>query len=122
MNSRFNEIAHAAEGTCEWLLDRPEYKHWISACQGLLWIKGKPGAGKSTLLKYVLQHSSLSKPVSQARCLVVSFFFHGRGTNLQKTPLGLFRSLLYQLLSQVPSALTEVVQIFNKKCEMIGQP
>ncbi|KAH6980615.1 hypothetical protein BKA56DRAFT_632395 [Ilyonectria sp. MPI-CAGE-AT-0026] len=34
--------------------------------------------------------------------LAISFFFHGRGHELQRTPVGLFQSLLHQLLKRVP--------------------
>ncbi|SPJ72133.1 uncharacterized protein FTOL_01861 [Fusarium torulosum] len=44
---------------------------------------------------------------------ILSFFFHGRGSELQKTPLGLFRSLLHQLLDQVSEALIGLVAIFQ---------
>ncbi|KAJ4175645.1 hypothetical protein NW767_015718, partial [Fusarium falciforme] len=54
--------------------------------------------------------------------LLLSFFFHGRGSELQKTPLGLFRSLFHQLLRQVPEALTDLVATFQQRCESIGKP
>ncbi|KAG7415553.1 Protein TANC2 [Fusarium oxysporum f. sp. rapae] len=54
--------------------------------------------------------------------LILSFFFHGRGSELQKTPLGLFRSLLHQLLRQVPEALTGLVATFQQRCENVGRP
>ncbi|KAJ4183501.1 hypothetical protein NW759_017070, partial [Fusarium solani] len=54
--------------------------------------------------------------------LILSFFFHGRGSELQKTPFGLFRSLLYQLLKEVPDALSDLVATFQQRCETIGKP
>ena len=39
-------------------------------------------------------------PHPKQRTAVASFFFHRRGDVLQYTPLGLFRSLLHQLLSR----------------------
>ncbi|CAI6035421.1 unnamed protein product [Clonostachys chloroleuca] len=39
-----------AQGTCEWILSRPEFCQWISDdSTRLLWIEGPPGCGKSTL-------------------------------------------------------------------------
>jgi ABC-type molybdenum transport system ATPase subunit/photorepair protein PhrA len=62
-----------------------------------LWIKGKPGAGKSTLMKKILSHFQ----GSSQEFLIASYFFHGRGNNpLQKSPLGMMRSIVYQLLDQ----------------------
>ncbi|KAI7759139.1 hypothetical protein LZL87_014346, partial [Fusarium oxysporum] len=120
MNSRSLDIDAAAEGTCDWLLRHQTFTSWASSDRGLLWIKGKPGSGKSTLLRYVLDHI-INIPNTGKGALILSFFFHGRGTELQKTPLGLFRSLLHQLLRQVPKALTDLIDIFQQRCEIIGK-
>ncbi|PKS08786.1 hypothetical protein jhhlp_003395 [Lomentospora prolificans] len=117
MESRSLDIDHAIEGTCKWLLGHHTYKRWQDRDQGLLWIKGKPGSGKSTLLKY-----ALSNWRAHPGDLVLSFFFHGRGDELQKTPLGLFRSLLHQVLRQVPASLLDLLDTFNKRCKEFGQP
>lgn len=57
-----------------------------------------------------------------ADAFVLSFFFHGRGVELQKTPLGLFRSLLHQLLCRVPDELLELVATFQNHCRNFGEP
>ena len=103
------------------MLRHKTYKSWSFCDRGLLWIKGKPGSGKSTLLRHVLNHA-MAKLNTGEGALILSFFFHGRGSELQKTPLGLFRSLLYQLLSRVPSALSGLVARFQQQCETIGKP
>ncbi|RYC80571.1 hypothetical protein BFJ63_vAg16545, partial [Fusarium oxysporum f. sp. narcissi] len=121
MNSRSLDIDAAAEGTCDWLLRHQTFTSWASCGRGLLWIKGKPGSGKSTLLRYVLDHI-ITIPNTGKGALILSFFFHGRGTELQKTPLGLFRSLLHQLLRQVPEALTDLIDIFQQRCKTVGKP
>ncbi|KAG7402819.1 Ankyrin repeat domain-containing protein 50 [Fusarium oxysporum f. sp. rapae] len=121
MNSRSLDIDAAAEGTCDWLLRHQTFTSWASCDRGLLWIKGKPGSGKSTLLRYVLDHI-VTIPNTGEGALILSFFFHGRGTELQRTPLGLFRSLLHQLLCQVPEALTDLVTTFQERCETVGKP
>ncbi|RKL08731.1 hypothetical protein BFJ70_g16744 [Fusarium oxysporum] len=121
MVSRFHDIDTAAQGTCEWLLRHNIYIRWASCDRGLLWIKGKPGSGKSTLLRYVLDHV-MAIPNTGEGALILSFFFHGRGSELQKAPSGLFRSLLHQLLLQVSEALTDLVATFQQRCESIGKP
>ncbi|RYP74287.1 hypothetical protein DL771_003108 [Monosporascus sp. 5C6A] len=120
-DSRSNDIDTAAQGTCNWLLRHERYTSWGACDQGLLWIKGKPGSGKSTLLRYVLNHA-IAIPNTGKGALILSFFFHGRGSELQKTPTGLFRSLLHQLLRQAPKALTDLVATFQQHCETIGRP
>jgi len=121
MNDRPNDIEHAAEGTCKWLPEHGTYKHWAACPRGLLWIKGKPGSGKSTLLRYALSKVA-AIPNFQEGALVLSFFFHGRGAELQRTPLGFFRSLLHQLLPQVPDALPDLVETFRRRLKEIGKP
>ncbi|KAH7268708.1 hypothetical protein B0J15DRAFT_510518 [Fusarium solani] len=118
---RSNDIDAAAQGTCDWLLRHKTFTRWASSDRGLLWIKGKPGSGKSTLLRYVLNHV-MAIPNTGEGALILSFFFHGRGSKLQKTPLGLFRSLLHQLLRQAPEALIDIVDTFQQRCETIGKP
>ncbi|KAI8663498.1 NACHT-sigma domain-containing protein [Fusarium keratoplasticum] len=121
IDSRSNDIDAAAKGTCEWLLLHKTYKSWTSCDRGLLWIKGKPGSGKSTLLRYVL-NNVMAIPNIRESALILSFFFHGRGTELQRTPFGLFRSLLHQFLRYVPEALTDFVAAFQQRCETVGKP
>ncbi|KAL7910421.1 ankyrin repeat-containing domain protein [Trichoderma velutinum] len=121
MQDRDNDIEDAVSGTCEWLLGHNAYIRWAASRGNLLWIKGKPGAGKSTLLKYTL---SKQRDISGAKenDLVMSFFFHGRGGALQKTPLGFLRSILHQILKQVPKALSELVSAYQQKCRDMGDP
>jgi ankyrin repeat protein len=121
---RGNDIKDEASATCAWLLTHPSYSTWLGQHQGLLWIKGKPGAGKSTLLKYALRDAlrECKQQPSPKKLVVASFFFHGRGVDIQKTPLGLFRSLLHQILDQIPDWLSEFSFIFKKRCETEGTP
>ena len=116
---REDDIAKA-RGTCTWLLGHDSYTTWLGCGQGLLWIKGNPGAGKSTLINFAVRTSK------QRRCpngqVVASFFFHGRGDEIQKTPLGLYRSLLNQILPLVPSALIKLTSTFRERCLTKGRP
>ena len=89
--------------TCRWLLTNPKYIEWLdskklSEHHGFLWIKGKAGAGKSTLMKY-----ALSNVRTGTKELVVSFFFNARGHSLEKSTIGVYRSLLSQILDQSPA-------------------
>jgi len=80
---------------------------------GLLWIKSKPGAGKSTLMKRALQYTE--SRFSSERYAILGFFFNARGSALERTPLGLLRSLLHQLLRQDRSLLQEFLPKFREK-------
>lgn len=90
--------------TCEWLLGHPDYTTWIdrkmySQHHGFLWIRGKPGAGKSTIMKF-----AFSRARRRAASIgpSISFFFNARGEGLEKSTLGMYWSLLHQLLEKIP--------------------
>ncbi|KAL8410420.1 hypothetical protein RB596_000194 [Gaeumannomyces avenae] len=120
MTDRLNEIDSAMTGTCQWLLKHDTYKRWAATDRSILWIKGKPGSGKSTLMKFALAHVG-SLPNTATDDVVLTFFFHGRGDKLQKTPLGLWQSLLHQLLVCAPRALASLVQAFKQNKETRGE-
>ncbi|KAI5922299.1 hypothetical protein F4810DRAFT_711663 [Camillea tinctor] len=106
METRFYDIKEAHSETCKWLAVHKTFVDWRDQSRGLLWIKGKPGSGKSTLLKHVIREL-LDTPKEDV--LVLHFFFHGRGSELQRTPLGLYRYLLYHILKGIPSARDRII-------------
>ncbi|KZZ91814.1 Ankyrin repeat-containing domain protein [Moelleriella libera RCEF 2490] len=122
MDRRFDDISSAAKGTCTWILQHETYVQWTLGDRNLIWVKGIPGSGKSTLLRYMVKHV---EKVTSYSCgekpLILSFFFNGHGTLLEKTPLGLYRSLLYQL-KDVPNALSDVLDTFRDRIQSIGKP
>ncbi|RDL35976.1 uncharacterized protein BP5553_06588 [Venustampulla echinocandica] len=97
---------------CNWILNNRTYIEWTTETQGPLWIKGKPGAGKSTLVEYLVEHFEAQKQTTGL--VLLSFFFNAFGVQeLHKSPLGLYRTLLYQLLEQAPRSLAR----FTEFCE-----
>lgn len=103
LDTRYATIKTAHAATCEWLLNQSEYRHWqdeqkVLEHHGFLWIKGKPGAGKSTVMKFAYTNAKKDAQGSMA----ISYFFNARGEHLEKSTRGMYRSLLYQLLSKVP--------------------
>ncbi|CAI7597314.1 unnamed protein product [Penicillium palitans] len=113
-NDRERAIETQSAGTCEWLMKSPEYLRWVDE-HGLLLIRGKPGCGKSTLLKFVLgQQTEAAAPLGS---IVLSFFFYASGTELQRSILGFFQSLLLQLLDQDEYSRPEFMKICRKYCK-----
>jgi ankyrin repeat protein len=47
--------------------------------------------------------------------IIAAFFFNARGSRLEKSPLGLFRSVLHQILQRDHQLLTEMLQNFQEK-------
>jgi ankyrin repeat protein/nucleoside phosphorylase len=102
--SRRATIKKAHWKTCKWLLQQREYLDWLDQNKimennGLLWIKGKPGTGKSTIMKFTLTHL---EDIMPKESIIISFFFNARGEDLEKTIIGMYRSLLFQLLQKLP--------------------
>jgi hypothetical protein len=103
IDARQINIKTAHPKTCKWLLKNSEYLDWLdpnkfNEHRGFLWIKGKPGTGKSTLMKFALAHAQ--KKMKDK--IVISFFFNARGDDLEKSRIGMYRSLLLQLLKRLP--------------------
>ncbi|KAF5694114.1 ankyrin protein 3 [Fusarium denticulatum] len=104
IDARHDNIKKAHSKTCKWIIKRAEYLDWlnpkkINEHHGFLWIKGKPGAGKSTLMKFILSNARRSMKDK----IIISFFFNARGEQLEKSTTGMYRSLLLQILQQLPT-------------------
>ena len=82
-------------------------------------MKGKPGTGKSTLMAFV--YRKYQEIPTHKRHVNLDFFFHGRGTTLQKTPIGMFRSLLHQLYTRDRSVRGPIQKVFQEK-KLFGEP
>ncbi|RTE70663.1 hypothetical protein BHE90_014936 [Fusarium euwallaceae] len=110
IDSRQDNIKAAHAKTCRWFLKHPDYVDWLDPNKldqhrGFLWINGKPGAGKSTLMKFVYTRA---KKKAAGNAATIAFFFNARGHDLEKSTVGMHRSLLLQLLEKLPD-LQEVL-------------
>ena len=75
-------------------VSKAEYLDWLdttklSVHHGFLWMKWKLGTGKSILMKFASANAWKKK-----ESIVISFFFHARGVELEKLTMGTYRSLL----------------------------
>lgn len=110
MWDREDQIADAELKTFDWILQNPksqefswsDFMEWLENGKGLYWISGKAGSGKSTLMKYLHHHPKVSDTLQvwsgEIPLITANFFFWYDGNELQKTQVGLFRSLLHQAL------------------------
>lgn len=125
MNSRANQIHQAAQYTYTWILeDGPVnqndqrlhawqiFLNWLRTGDNILHVSGNPGSGKSTLMKFLIQHDRTKRELmvwAGANTLVFCvFYFWNSGSEAQRTLSGLYRSLLFQSLSQCPELIKEV--------------
>jgi hypothetical protein len=134
MDGRFQKVALAHEKTFGWIFNshdgndensildgedpyrttaRKCFRSWLTDGRGIFHISGKLGSGKSTLMKFLYTdprtQEMLRKWAGSGTLVVASFFFWKPGSQLQNSTTGLFRSLLYQVLSKVPSLIPEIV-------------
>ncbi|KAI1862459.1 hypothetical protein JX265_009173 [Neoarthrinium moseri] len=107
-DSRMNEIEPHFRNTFDWIFDKPEsgFVHWLEVGEGAFWINGSPGSGKSTLMKYIFKDHRTRELLHDFRNpgdeVFAGFFFHHRGSPEQKSFDGLLRSILSQVLEQIP--------------------
>ncbi|KUM65315.1 hypothetical protein ACN42_g1775 [Penicillium freii] len=116
MLDRRDNIEPCYPDTCQWILELEKYKSWRSQSRGLLWIKGKPGAGKSTLMLFL--HDKLKRDVDGG--IRLEFFFTARGTEMQRTPLGMLRSLLSQIFDRDATVRSQVSKAYEERCRPFG--
>lgn len=107
MDTRRLTIQRPYSATCAWLLKHAVYQQWSDRkptvpLSRVLWIKGKPGAGKSTLMRFA--YESAKKSIAKDEILL-SYFFNARGSDLQRTTVGMYRSLLIQLFEAADDML-----------------
>ena len=100
------ELAYA--DTYTWLYDdNLGFKSWLEGTNQdpMFWISGKPGSGKSTLMKYAMTNTKTKKYLrncTKSSWLVTGYFFHDRGTEMQKSIQGFLCEILYQILRARP--------------------
>lgn len=113
MEKRQQGIWSPHKGTLDWVLqDSPgertvpwdDFKHFVTKGCGTYWITGKAGSGKSTLMKYVNTNPKLDDSLAEwaagREIFKASFYFYYLGTEMQKSEIGLLRSLVLSLLSR----------------------
>ncbi len=122
MHARESNIEPAVEDTGNWLLENADFQDWaqrkrLDQHHGFFWIKGNPGSGKSTLIKkaYANTKANSSDPSS----IVTAFFFNAGGSELEKSPTGLFRTLIYSLCQQISALRAVVLRKYLEKSRLL---
>lgn len=112
MEERQQGISSPHKGTLDWVFQDStaemtvpwdDFKHFVTKGCGTYWITGKAGSGKSTLMKYINTNPKLDDALSEwaagREIFKASFYFYYLGTDMQKSEIGLLRSLVLALLS-----------------------
>lgn len=114
ISDRESAVPKAHEQTFQWALasTKSTLPDWLRSGSGIYWIEGKAGSGKSTLMKFLQRDdrtTSMLKEWADGHPLsFVSHYFCAPGTELQRNMVGLFRSLLFQILVKDPELLDRV--------------
>ncbi len=122
MHSREGRVESAAPKTGDWLLRSQDFQDWaqrkrVDEHHGFFWIQGNPGSGKSTLMKKAHLHiQALSQDPTS---VIALFYFNARGSEIERSPTGLFRTLLYTLCQHISALRAHVMEIYRRKCELL---
>ncbi|KAK4556700.1 hypothetical protein LTR86_006271 [Recurvomyces mirabilis] len=109
INNRQEDIVEAHAKTCQWIYEKAGfgYTKWATEKDG------KPGSGKSTLIKYLMQQPRtaelLQRWAGRDELIVAYHYFWSAGTTLQKSRLGLLRTLLVHMLQQAPEIVLQLL-------------
>ncbi|KAL2829048.1 hypothetical protein BJY01DRAFT_255184 [Aspergillus pseudoustus] len=119
---KYDEIKNRSKGikaafpdTFQWIFEDNThcFRTWLmSQDKTIFWITGVPASGKSTLMKFIIEHPKLADLLriwsGQDNFCIAKFYFWNPGSRIQKSRVGLLRSLLFQLLD-IHSAGTRIV-------------
>ncbi|OAA55165.1 Ankyrin repeat-containing domain protein [Cordyceps fumosorosea ARSEF 2679] len=100
-----------AEGTCEWLIQHPSYREWLSGTDPpLLWISGGPGKGKTMLAIYITE--ALQPSVASPDYVLLYYFCSSRDRN-RNTAVTIMRGIIHQWLTFHPQLVQHIKNYFE---------
>lgn len=114
--------------TFQWIL-RPEdlrdnkpnpgFRTWLEHGSGIYWLAGKAGSGKSTLMKLITEHSETQEALGlwagDTVLVCPTFYFWYGGTQMQRSQLGMLRSLLHELLRTNKALVPVAFPVWTEK-------
>ena len=117
---RMQNVGPAYKDTYNWLFDSQVcFRRWLIGkdTKPIFWIYGKPGSGKSTLMKFAMTHlrtQELLQKYDDNPWKFAAYFFHDRGTDVQKSIEGFLSEILYQILDQDKESFYFVYSVYAK--------
>ena len=106
-------LPDSPQSTFEWIWTHSTFTNWLDGDSEILWLRGKPSSGKSTFMKCIREGLVEQIQVGEGegrvamegshRQVLVDFFYNARGTNVEMEHISMLRSILWQILSQVPA-------------------
>ncbi|KAL9131558.1 MAG: hypothetical protein Q9175_006735 [Cornicularia normoerica] len=118
MHARESNIEPAAKDTGNWLLESDDFQDWAQRKHhGFFWIRGNPGSGKSTLIKKA--YSNIRDSSSDPSSIITAFFFNARGSDVEKSTVGLFRTLIHSLCQRISALRAIVLRKYLEKSRLL---
>ncbi|KAF2267725.1 hypothetical protein CC78DRAFT_448905, partial [Lojkania enalia] len=115
---RYESIERRYSNTYEWIFTDESlgFKAWLESAEPFFWIKGKPASGKSTLMKMISNDKRVSSVLKRQdqKISIAAYFFHDRGSQLQKTLQGLMREILHTILSDIPELRSLFLKAYRR--------
>jgi hypothetical protein len=112
-DERLHAVEPPMEGSMKWVFeddrmtDEGGLLDWMGNARGenLFWITGKAGCGKTTLTKHLFRNPQIFDYLEAwsgaAPGITSGFFFWNGGTDLQNSPTGMLRCILYESLQDM---------------------
>jgi WD40 repeat protein len=99
-------------GTCEWLVENPDFDHWMYSGEStIFWVRGAPAAGKTFLASYAIES------LQEAGKLVCYYFFV-KGDKGRASVTSFLQSMASQLATLVPEAEELIAKILWEEPEL----
>ncbi|CEI60223.1 unnamed protein product [Fusarium venenatum] len=122
---RHTAIPEAHQQTFQWVFTPPGHQtecknktkqeaeakllHWLEHGDSIFWVTGKPGSGKSTFMKFIANHDKTKEVLSRwshpDRPIISSCYFRSSGTEMQRSLIGLLRTLLHDIFRSRPELI-----------------
>ena len=129
---RIADVRKADKATFHWLFDPDvvSFSDWlqlgIEKSEPFYWIQGKPGSGKSTLMKFAMKDRRTVTLLggivgSDPQWTLVAFFFHDRGSSIQKSLVGMLREIVDSTLRQLPQLMPHAIPVYKDLVKMQGK-
>ncbi|KAL8927856.1 MAG: hypothetical protein Q9172_001156 [Xanthocarpia lactea] len=129
---RIADVRKADKATFHWLFDPSvvSFSDWLQhgtqKSEPFYWIQGKPGSGKSTLMKFAMRDLRTVTLLggtadSDPQWTFVAFFFHDRGSSIQKSLVGMLREIVDSTLRQLPQLMPHAIPVYKTLVKVQGK-
>lgn len=114
---RLGQIEPAFKNTFKWIYSNESlgFQKWLESDAPLFWIRGKPASGKSTLMKMIYCNTRTAAFIQKPgrKSSFAGFFFHDRGSYIQKSLEGLLKGTLHKILNDIPELKAQAFQLYS---------